>query len=51
MLPLLPTGTQINANPVEYLELMNVLGESGFELVCIFNEVAIFKKQCLKQVK
>jgi hypothetical protein len=51
MLPLLPNSDQTTVNPVEYLELMNSLGESGYELVTVFNNIAIFKKQCYAQVK
>ena len=51
MLPLLPDSDKINSNPVDYLELINTLGESGYELVTIHNDIAIFKKQCLEQVK
>lgn len=46
ILPMLPTTNEININPVHYLEMMNSLGESGYELVTIYNDCLIFKKLC-----
>ena len=51
MLPMLPDSDQTNVNPVDYLVLMNSLGESGFELCAIHENVLIFKKLCYVQEK
>lgn len=46
MLPMIPASDQINTNPTEFIDVMNGLGDLGFELVCIHNDVMIFKKPC-----
>lgn len=44
MLPMVLESDEINTNPTDYLELLNALGRSGYELVAIHNEVFILKK-------
>jgi hypothetical protein len=43
-------ANEINVNPVEYLEMMNALGDAGFELVAIHHDCLIFKR-CLDTAK
>jgi hypothetical protein len=46
ILPMMAKSDEVNVNPTEYLEMMNVLGESGYELVSVYNDCLIFKKKC-----
>jgi hypothetical protein len=44
ILPLVPDGDQVKSNPVDYLGIVNSLGDAGFELVTVYNDCMIFKK-------
>ena len=46
ILPMMAKSNEININPTEYLEMMQALGDSGYELVTIYNDCLIFKKAC-----
>lgn len=51
ILPMIAKSDEINVNPAEYLDLMNVLGDTGYELVCVYNDCLIFKKICYNTEK
>lgn len=47
MLPMVLESDELNTNPTEYLDMLNALGASGYELVAIHNEVFILKKHVI----
>ena len=51
ILPMMAKGDEININPTEYLEMMQALGDTGYELVTIYNDCLIFKKACYSTEK
>lgn len=46
IIPMLPDSEDINVNPTKFLDLMNAVGEAGYELVCVYNHCLIFKQPC-----
>jgi|LakMenEpi03Aug12_release.lakeMendotaPanAssembly.Ray.scaffolds.fasta_scaffold266280_1 hypothetical protein len=49
MLPMVLASHETTTNPTDYLELLNALGQSGYELVAIHNEVFILKKHVISR--
>jgi hypothetical protein len=46
ILPMLADSDKVNVDPTQYLEIMNGLGDTGYELVCVYNNCLVFKKPC-----
>ena len=46
IVPMIAKSDENRVNPTEYLEMMNALGSTGYELVSIHNDCLIFKKLC-----
>jgi hypothetical protein len=51
ILPMVLKSDEETANPTEYIEMMNVLGSSGYRLALIHNDCMIFIKECLDSEK
>jgi hypothetical protein len=51
ILPMMAKSDEVNINPTEYLEMIQSLGEAGYELITIYNDCLIFKKACYNTEK
>lgn len=49
MLPMVLESDELKTNPTEYLEILNALGASGYELIAIHNDVFILKKHVISR--
>lgn len=49
MLPMVLESDEVKTNPTDYLSMLNALGQSGYELVAIHNDVFILKKHVVSR--
>jgi len=51
IIPMVLKSDEETTNPTEYIEMMNVLGASGYRLIWVHNDCMIFVKECLDSEK